>query len=93
MIDENTVYLEDLTGDTPKTPRMPQMPSRKDKDTSAPGPSPFSKSRNRWRDHDPYQLPKVNLEKRVAEVTRSVVPDTWDHVWLPRMSCVRSSRS
>jgi DNA excision repair protein ERCC-5 len=76
MIDENTVYLEDLTGDAPKTPRTPKTPSRKDKeDTSAPGPSPFSKSKNRWRDHDPYRLPEVNLEKRVAEVTRSAVPD------------------
>ena len=74
MIDENTVYLEDLTGDMPKTPRTPQTPSRKDKeDTSAPGPSPFYKSKNRWRNHDPqddpYRLPEVNLEKRVAEVT------------------------
>jgi DNA excision repair protein ERCC-5 len=71
VIDENTVYLEDLTGDAPKTPKTP---SKKD-DTSLPGPSPFSKSKNRWHDHDPYRLPEVNLEKRVAEATRSVVPD------------------
>ncbi|KAF8501684.1 hypothetical protein F5888DRAFT_1875010 [Russula emetica] len=71
VIDENTVYLEDLTGDAPKTPKTP---SKKD-DPSLPGPSPFSKSKNRWHDHDPYRLPEVNLEKRVAEATRSVVPD------------------
>ena len=71
MIDENTVYLEDLTGDAPKTPKTPVQKS----DTSNPGPSPFSKSKNRWRDHDPYRLPEVNLEKRVAEATRSAVPD------------------
>ena len=71
MIDENTVYLEDLTGDAPKTPKTP---SKKD-DTSLPGPSPFSKSKNRWHDHDPYRLPEVNLFTRVAEATRSVVPD------------------
>lgn len=71
VIDENTVYLEDLIGDAPKTPKTP---SKKD-DTSLPGPSPFSKSKNRWHDHDPYRLPEVNLEKRVAEATRSVVPD------------------
>lgn len=74
VIDENTVYLEDLTGDAPKTPKTPKTPSKKD-DASLPGPSPFSKSKNRWHDHDPYRLPEVNLEKRVAEATRSVVPD------------------
>ncbi|KAI0288026.1 hypothetical protein BC826DRAFT_1040870 [Russula brevipes] len=80
VIDENTVYLEDLTGDAP--PRTPKTPSRKEKedgDTSAagpgPGPSPFSKSKNRWHDHDPYRLPEVNLERRVAEATRSAAPD------------------
>ncbi|KAF8263901.1 hypothetical protein EI94DRAFT_1806552 [Lactarius quietus] len=75
VIDENTVYLEDLTGDAPKTPRTPKTPVQKSGDTSGPGPSPFSKSKNRWRDHDPYRLPEVNLEKRVAEATRSAVPD------------------
>ena len=65
------MYLEDLTGDAPKTPKTP---SKKD-DASLPGPSPFSKSKNRWHDHDPYRLPEVNLEERVAEATRSVVPD------------------
>ncbi|KAI0303796.1 hypothetical protein B0F90DRAFT_1709118 [Multifurca ochricompacta] len=77
VIDENTVYLEDLTGDAPKmpkTPKTPKTPNQKG-DTSAPGPSPFSKSKNRWHDHDPYRLPEVNLEKRLAEVTRSAVPD------------------
>jgi DNA excision repair protein ERCC-5 len=72
VIDENTVYLEDLTGDAPKTPKTPVQ---KSDNTSNPGPSPFSKSKNRWRDHDPYRLPEVNLEKRVAEATRSAVPD------------------
>ena len=76
VLDQNTVYLEDLTGDAPRAPRTPKTPSRKDKeDSSAPGPSPFSKSKNRWHDHDPYRLPAVNLEKRVAEATRSAVPD------------------
>ncbi|KAH8994897.1 PIN domain-like protein [Lactarius akahatsu] len=69
VIDENTVYLEDLTGNAP-----PKTPVQKG-DAPAPGPSPFSASKNRWRDHDPYRLPEVNLEKRVAEATRSAVPD------------------
>jgi DNA excision repair protein ERCC-5 len=82
VIDENTVYLEDLTGDAP--PRTPKTPSRKEKEDgdtsvagsgSGPGPSPFSKSKNRWHDHDPYRLPEVNLEQRVAEATRTAAPD------------------
>ncbi|KAH9002926.1 PIN domain-like protein [Lactarius hatsudake] len=72
VIDENTVYLEDLTGNAPP----PKTPVQKgDAPAPAPGPSPFSASKNRWRDHDPYRLPEVNLEKRVAEATRSAVPD------------------
>jgi DNA excision repair protein ERCC-5 len=80
VIDENTVYLEDLMGGAP--PQTPKTPSRKDHgDASAaavaapPGPSPFSKSKNRWHDHDPYRLPDVNLEERVAKATRTAVPD------------------
>ncbi|KAH9178241.1 PIN domain-like protein [Lactarius sanguifluus] len=73
VIDENTVYLEDLTGNAP--PKTPKTPVQKGGDAPAPGPSPFSVSKNRWRDHDPYRLPEVNLEKRVAEATRSAVPD------------------
>ena len=65
-------------GDAPKTPQTPQTPktpTRKDDDGSAPGPSPFSKSKNRWHDHDPYRLPEVDLEERMAKATRTVVPD------------------
>ena len=79
MIDKNTVYLEDLMGDAPKTPQTPQTPktpTRKDDDGSAPGPSPFSKSKNRWHDHDPYQLPVVDLKECVAKATRTIVPDS-----------------
>lgn len=77
VIDENTVYLEDLMGDGPKTPKTPKTPSGKDDASAppAPGPSPFSKSKNRWHDHDPYRLPEVDLEERVAKATRNVVPD------------------
>jgi DNA excision repair protein ERCC-5 len=75
VIDENTVYLEDLTGDAPKTPRTPKTASQKNDNSAAPGPSPFSKSKNRWHDHDPYRLPEVNFEQRVAEATRSAAPD------------------
>ncbi|TFY67189.1 hypothetical protein EVG20_g4030 [Dentipellis fragilis] len=69
-IDENTVYLEDLDPNAPKTP------ARKAGKDSATGPSPGSSSKkNRWHDHDPYRLPEVNLEERVAEATSTRVPD------------------
>ncbi|THH13045.1 hypothetical protein EW146_g7122, partial [Bondarzewia mesenterica] len=69
-IDENTVYLEDIDTSLPKTPARKIM---KDK-TQGPSPSSSSK-KNRWHDHDPYRLPEVNLEERVASVTRSAAPD------------------
>ena len=82
VIDENTVYLEDLTGNNNNNNNAPRTPVQKNKSDAAsaapgsgPGPSPFSKSANRWRDHDPYRLPEVNLEKRVADATRTAVPD------------------
>ncbi|KAA1467640.1 PIN domain-like protein [Dentipellis sp. KUC8613] len=69
-IDENTVYLEDLDSNAPKTP------ARKAGKDSANGPSPGSSSKkNRWHDHDPYRLPEVNLEERVAKATSTRVPD------------------
>jgi DNA excision repair protein ERCC-5 len=79
VIDENTVYLEDLMGGAAPITPTPKTPSRKDdasaSASAAPGPSPFSKSKNRWHDHDPYRLPEVDLKERVAEATRSVAPD------------------
>ena len=65
-LDKDTVYLEDIDNSFAKTPA-------KSKDTQ---PSPVSSTKkNRFRDHDPYKLPEVNLEEQVAKVTRTRVPD------------------
>ncbi|KAH9942772.1 PIN domain-like protein [Amylocystis lapponica] len=68
VLDENTVYLEDLDGTLPKTPLKPRN------GTAEPSP-PSSKKKSRWHDHDPYKLPEVNLREAVAKATRSRAPD------------------
>lgn len=67
VIDENTVYMEDLEGPAPKTPaQSPQKESQV---------SPPSSKKKRWHDHDPYRLPDVKMDDMVAKVTRSNAPD------------------
>jgi DNA excision repair protein ERCC-5 len=63
-LDENTVYLEDLDSSVTKTPlkRKPPDPTS-------------SSKKSKFHDHDPYQLPAVNLEEKVAMATRSAAPD------------------
>ncbi|PSR75607.1 hypothetical protein PHLCEN_2v9087 [Hermanssonia centrifuga] len=68
IIDENTVYLEDLIQPNPRTP---VKITQKDQNESPPS----SKKKSRWHDHDPYKLPEVNLDERIANATRSSVPD------------------
>lgn len=59
------MYLEDIDSSIPKTPSK----------NAAPEPSPSSKKKSTFHDHDPYQLPAVNLEEEVAKATRSAAPD------------------
>lgn len=69
VINENTVYLEDVDDSLPKTP------SKKiQKGATEPTP-PSSRKKSRWHDHDPYKLPDVNLDEAIANATRSIVPD------------------
>jgi DNA excision repair protein ERCC-5 len=63
-LDDNTVYLEDIDSSLPKTPKK-----------TVTEPSSSSKKRSKFHDHDPYQLPAVNLEEEVAKATRSAAPD------------------
>ena len=66
ILDENAVYLEDITGPAVKTPA---------KKKDGPASPPSSKKKNRFHDHDPYKLPDVNIEEQVAKVTRTCAPD------------------
>ena len=63
-LDENTVYLEDIDGSTPKTPSKRKVVT----------PSSSAK-KNRFHDHDPYKLPEVDFEANIARATRSTAPD------------------
>ena len=66
ILDEDTVYLEDLSGSVTKTPA---------KKKDAPVSPPSSKKKNRFHDHDPYKLPEVNMDEQVIKATRTHAPD------------------
>lgn len=66
VLDDNAVYLEDITGSMIKTPT---------KKKDVPVVSPPSTKKSRFRDHDPYKLPEVNMEEQVAKATRTHAPD------------------
>jgi DNA excision repair protein ERCC-5 len=65
VLDENTVYYEDLDPTMPKTPAKKKDPPER---TS-------SEKKGKFHDHDPYRLPEVDMEERVAKATRNVAPD------------------
>ncbi|KAH9846680.1 hypothetical protein C2E23DRAFT_907659 [Lenzites betulinus] len=71
-IDDDTVFLEDLTGPAPITPAAKKSPKKSPKDAQA---TPPSSKKSRWKDHDPYKLPDVNMEEAVARAAAAVVPD------------------
>ncbi|KAJ6531905.1 hypothetical protein B0H19DRAFT_1189161 [Mycena capillaripes] len=65
VLDDNTVYLEDIDSS------MPKASPRKTDAASALG----SPSKPKFHDHDPYRLPDLDLEAAVAKATRAAVPD------------------
>ncbi|KAF7327682.1 hypothetical protein MKEN_00347600 [Mycena kentingensis (nom. inval.)] len=66
VLDDNTVYLEDIDGSAAKSPAKNPAPP---KSASA------SPSKPRFHEHDPYRLPDVDFEAAVAKATRAAVPD------------------
>ncbi|KAF7312402.1 hypothetical protein MIND_00253600 [Mycena indigotica] len=66
VLDDNTVYLEDIDGSAPKSRATNSSPAK---------PSMASPAKPRFYDHDPYRLPDVDLEANIAKATRAVVPD------------------
>ncbi|KAI0034241.1 hypothetical protein K488DRAFT_46003 [Vararia minispora EC-137] len=67
-VDQNTVYLEDLDGNPPKTPAKPLS----HKSSETPGSSAKKVS---WKEHDLYRLPEVDFESRISQATTSTAPD------------------
>ncbi|KAJ7593265.1 hypothetical protein C8J56DRAFT_778967 [Mycena floridula] len=66
VLDENTVYLEDIDPSLPKSTPIKEKPT--DWQSSTP-------SKPKFRDHDPYRLPELDLEQRIAKATSSALPD------------------
>lgn len=64
-LDENTVYLEDLESTTPITPKKAKQPT----------PSSSSTKINKYRDHDPYRLPEIDMEEVISKARRPNAPD------------------
>ncbi|KAF5391685.1 hypothetical protein D9757_002398 [Collybiopsis confluens] len=73
---DDTVYLEDID------PTMPTTPHKKQKETN----EPTSSGKKKFYDHDPYRLPALDLEERVARATRASAPD-------PRLATEEELRS
>ncbi len=71
-IDKNTVYLEDVASSGPGAPKTPAKPPAQEGTESTP---PSSSKKARWRDHDPYRLPEVDMNEVVAKATATAVPD------------------
>ncbi|KAM5532618.1 hypothetical protein V8D89_013744 [Ganoderma adspersum] len=71
-IDKNTVYLEDIASSGPGAPKTPAKSPGQDGTESTP---PSSSKKARWRDHDPYRLPEVNMDEVVAKATATAAPD------------------
>lgn len=64
-LNDDTVYLEDIDGSAPRTPARRKPPP----------PSSSSAKKTKVYDHDPYNLPEVNMEEAISKATRSVAPD------------------
>lgn len=60
---EDTVYLEDIDGSVPKTPPKRKLPT------------PSSSNKKKFRDHDPYNLPHVDMDEVITKATRATAPD------------------
>jgi len=69
MLDENTVYDEDLDLD-----RAPLTPHKLEKAKHETPPS-SGKKRSKWADHDPYKLPDVDMDSVIAVATSTVDDD------------------
>ncbi|KAL1753164.1 hypothetical protein FB107DRAFT_292609 [Schizophyllum commune] len=71
--DEDVVYLEDIDPTMQKTPaRKPAQPATPPTSQSQ---TQASASKAKFRDHDIYKLPEVNLEAAIAKASTTALPD------------------
>ncbi|KDQ14344.1 hypothetical protein BOTBODRAFT_32808 [Botryobasidium botryosum FD-172 SS1] len=71
-IDDNTVYLEDLIGSN--EPITPYKPKNADGSTTV-EPSPHSsQKKRRGQEYDPYHLPEVDFDAKVASASAALDP-------------------
>ncbi|KAL1724476.1 hypothetical protein EV715DRAFT_268993 [Schizophyllum commune] len=71
--DEDVVYLEDIDPTMHKTPtRKPAQPTTPPTSQSQ---TQASASKAKFRDHDIYKLPEVNLEAAIAKLSTTALPD------------------
>jgi DNA excision repair protein ERCC-5 len=66
LLEDNTVYLEDID---PSMSKTPVKKSQNQQEASSPS------KRSRFYDHDPYRLPELDYEQVIANATRSSLPD------------------
>jgi DNA excision repair protein ERCC-5 len=68
ILDENTVYYEDLD----RPPMTPRKSSDEAKGKEPDTPTGSSKRKSKWADHDPYKLPDVDMGVIIAAATSTV---------------------
>jgi DNA excision repair protein ERCC-5 len=66
VLNDNTVYMEDLMPSTNASPRK----RIEDSAQARPEQKPESPKKYEWRDYDPYKLPDVDMQAKLASVTR-----------------------
>ncbi len=64
--------MEDLTGPGP----IYKTPAKQPSSEGAQPTPPSSSKKSRWRDHDPYKLPDVNMDELGARATATAVLDS-----------------
>ncbi|KAF8513176.1 hypothetical protein BU17DRAFT_77279 [Hysterangium stoloniferum] len=76
ILDENTIYLEDLINDTPhSTPsKVKNKGKRKETEKNSTKTPDSASKRAKFHDHDPYRLPDVDLAT-ISQPTSTIAPD------------------
>ncbi|KAG8820145.1 DNA repair protein rad2 [Serendipita sp. 401] len=80
LLGEDTVYMEDLLPPVTPSPKKPVQEVPKDAEP------PESPKKYEWRDHDPYKLPAVDMQAKVAAATKVIDEEGGIHRVDPRLA-------